>query len=638
MSSSFDVKNEKRKITDDEVISLIAEYHYSMYYINLSTGNIAQEGIGDKEQGAHALINFLCFFSGNEEQVKRLFKKSTLYTTEIFDRQVAGGNTYLDSKIKEDLNEYASFAYEQSATTTQLALDKLSGKIITKKIYSLDDTGNAYRFYDTFSDILRYNTIDERFMVYDEATGVWVEDTRDSIRVKKLADKLIGEMREELANASINESGDDDKKKVANAIRDNIKRLASNAGKNAMLKEVQHVKKMPVVWADFDQSETLLNTLSGVVDLKTGVVYPHAPSYMMSQSTNIEIDKDTPPTRWLQFVDETFLGDKEIIEYVQQALGYSLTGSGIEQKYFQCQGEGNNGKSVMFNVVRKCFGDYAYSIPIASISNRKRDSSAPAPDLVPLNRARIAITTEPEESVVIAESFIKQLTGQDPISARSLYSNIQSFVSKAKLWILENGLLQIRGTTRGDWRRVVKINFENNVPENKIDLYLQAKLEEEAPSILRWLISGAVEWYKKGMLKTPDTIKEAVNAYREEMDVIAKFIEDRCFVAPYVSDTALSLFSAYKKRAKEVNENSNITQIAFSKEFMKHAIGANGETLWAKVRNRYGIIYKGICLTEHDTTYTFDLDEIEKTREESREEFKKYDLPKQDDLLYNDED
>lgn len=101
--------------------------------------------------------------------------------------------------------------------------------------------------------------------------------------------------------------------------------------------------------------------------------------------------------RWNRFLNETFCGDLELIEFVQECIGYSLTGEIKEQVMFICNGTGANGKSVFLECINETLGDYSSVIPIETLTDNgkaQRDGSAPSPDLASLEGKRFVITTE----------------------------------------------------------------------------------------------------------------------------------------------------------------------------------------------------------------------------------------------------
>jgi putative DNA primase/helicase len=113
----------------------------------------------------------------------------------------------------------------------------------------------------------------------------------------------------------------------------------------------------------------------------------------------------------------------------------------------------------------------------------------------------------------------------------------------------------IKGTDHGIWRRIKLIPFTTRIPEEKQDKHLEAKLREEAPGILNWLLEGTARWKREG-LKAPSAILNATDEYRGEMDVIGNFLKECCIQSPGTSIRIRELFKAYQGWCDENNEHA----------------------------------------------------------------------------------
>ena len=87
------------------------------------------------------------------------------------------------------------------------------------------------------------------------------------------------------------------------------------------------------VTADYwDSDPFLLGTPGGTVDLRTGELRPSVPDDGITKSTSVA-PLDAPCARWLQFLNETTGNDRELIRFLQQWCGYSLTGSRASMRW-----------------------------------------------------------------------------------------------------------------------------------------------------------------------------------------------------------------------------------------------------------------------------------------------------------------
>ena len=192
--------------------------------------------------------------------------------------------------------------------------------------------------------------------------------------------------------------------------------------------------------------------------------------------------------------------------------------------------------------VGSMFADYAMQTPTETLLI-KRKGSIPN-DVARLRGARLVTASEAEADEHLAESLIKQMTGQDTISARFLHQEWFDFEPTHKIFLATNHKPVIKGTDHAIWRRIKLIPFEVTIPEPEQDRHLLVKLREELSGILSWAVRGCLEWLKNG-LGEPDEVKTATRNYRTEMDTFAQFIDDRCIIDPSAKATSKLIHEAY---------------------------------------------------------------------------------------------
>lgn len=576
-----DYKNQTYSVlTDEEVLIKAQESQNGNLFSCLYYGQ--WEGLYDSQSQADlAFCSLLAFWTcKNEEQMDRIFRSSKLYRTKWDEKR--GNITYGKMTIEKAISKCKD-VYRQSYNNSQV-FNPLTGEVSNKKEYDLNDTGNAIRFIDRFGTNIRYNFDNKIWMVFDGKT--WVEDTKQI--VKKQADIMINEMK-------IDAIQEPDKDLRIEKLR-NVKHLSSNSGKEAMLKEAMHIGNTPTTNKDYNADNYLLNCFNGVIDLKTGNLINHDKKYMLSKNTHIECDLVNEPKRWKQFLLEIFNGSQEMVDFIQIALGYTLTGDTKEQVMFQCYGEGANGKSVFFDVVYTIFGDYGLNSQIESFLAKANQNVGATSEIARTNGARFIRTNEPNDNSRLNEGLVKQLVGGDITTARFLYGKEFEFKPVFKLWTATNYKLIVRGTDKGIWRRMVVIPFKQTFEGEKRDKNLTEKLLAEAPQILGWMIKGCLKWQKEG-LNPPTEIEAETNTYKREMDIVLKFINDCVKVSPYERVKASDVFKEYTIWAKNSNEWGGMTQAKFGIEM--------GKKFEKKNINGY-VYYVGIILKKDDKSYVYE--------------------------------
>lgn len=562
----------------DDIVKAAAGAKNGGKFVALYGGDTT--GYTSSSEADMALCSILAFWTGCDASKMDVIFRSSGLMREKWDRPQSG-STYGALTIQKAIagcsqvyspkNSYsASFKQgEVNAQTEQTG----------QRLYSFDDTGNAQRFVDLFGDKVRYCYTDKRWLWYDGRK--WCTDMTGA--VKRLADKAVACMSAEL---KVYEQTDaDEGTDMAKAFEKHMKSSRSNKSKNAMLNEVMH--HVPILPSQLDRYKAALNTPGGVIDLKSGALAPHDPKNYFTKITAVEYSENADCPRWLAFLDDIFRGDKDLIRYVQKAVGYSLTGATSEQCAFFLYGTGRNGKSTFLDIIRDIFGDYAANIQPETIMVRSNQSTAINSDIARLKGARLVTSVEPNEGVRINEGLLKQLTGDDTVTARKLYGDEFEFKPEFKLWMATNHKPVIRGTDTGIWRRIHMIPFIVQIPEEKIDRRLKYKLSAELTGIFRWAVEGCLLWQKEG-LKMPRAVLEEVREYRREMDVISAFVEDKCTVGKGLSVQSSALYAAYLRWADSGNEYK-MSNTKFGLEIAKR---------FEKVKGRKYNYYSGLTLDE----------------------------------------
>jgi putative DNA primase/helicase len=229
---------------------------------------------------------------------------------------------------------------------------------------------------------------------------------------------------------------------------------------------------------------------------------------------------------WLRFLDDVFCGRQDVVDYVQRAVGYTLTGSTQEQCFFLLHGAGANGKSTFVGVLTALLGEYATKLDqeavLAADRNRGRGAT---PELVVLEGRRLAYVDEMEESRQLDEARVKALTGSERTTGRALYENMREWTNTAKLWLDLNHLPAFKGVDAGIERRPRVIPFDRKFEDHEQDKHLPQRLLTELPGVLAWAVEGCRRWRERG-LDAPEAVSLATRRYRDENNHLPAFMEE----------------------------------------------------------------------------------------------------------------
>ncbi|OLS02900.1 phage/plasmid primase, P4 family [Tissierella creatinophila] len=490
-----------------------------------------------------SFANMLAFWTDRDfNKMDSIFRKSRLYRPKWDSKR---GQTFYGEGILRKAIADCRETFKPGQGVEDYGVVILNNKV---KKYAFDDTGNADRFIEHYKDRARYSYIDNGWYFYNGKK--WEFDNKGD--VKGLVDDVIKKMKVEMALCK-----DEEEEK---AFLKHLKYTRNSRGKTNMLKESEH--RLSILPSEFDSKKDIFNTINGVVSLRDGNLEEHNYEQYLSKISSIEYTDKIDTPMWEEFLKQIFDNDMELIEYIQKAVGYSMSGSTKEQCVFFCYGNGRNGKSTFLDIISEIMGDYATNIQPETIMVQSRQGGANS-DIARLKGARFVTTVEPNEGARINEGLLKQLTGGDTVTARHLYGKEFEFEAEFKLWMATNHKPIIRGRDLGIWRRMHLIPFTVQIPDEKVDKNLKYKLRQELTGILNWTVEGCIKWQREG-LEMPSAVLEAVKEYRSEMDVITAFLEDCTVEGPGIIEAG-KLYKAYAAWADENNEYK-MSNTKFGKE------------------------------------------------------------------------
>lgn len=572
---------QKLDMDDNEIVDKARNCRTGSLFQLLYSGN--WQGVYNSQSEADlALCNHLAFWTQKDAtQMDRIFRTSGLYRDKWDSKR--GAYTYGETTIQKAITNCVEvYEPKYESDDTSLAVGVFRGNDskldFPKNVYDMTDTGNAQRLRNKYVGNIKYSYIQKEWYYW---TGkVWQVD--NSGEIKKLADVIIDDMKKEAFRAD----GD-----IQEELLKWCNRTASSKGKTNMITETQHLEGIPVQPDEFDAYTDYINCQNGIVNLRTGELLPHDSNFMMTRICYTDYDTTCgEPKLWLKFLNDVCNGDKELINYLQKCVGYSLSGSIREQCAFFIYGIGNNGKSTFLDTISDLMGTYASNVQPETIMVKKNDGGANS-DIARLKSSRFVTSVEPNEGVRLNEGLVKQLTGGDKVTCRFLYGKEFEYVPEFKIWIGTNHKPTIRGTDVGIWRRIKLIPFEVNIPKDKVDKTLKYKLRKELPQIFNWAVQGCIKWQQEG-LELPKCVQEATKEYKAEMDILTNFME-QCVEIDYKSPEPImapQLFNLYTVWAQKNNEYQ-MTSRKFYLEIVKKVP--------EKTRIDKGVCYKGIKLNDY---------------------------------------
>ena len=396
--------------------------------------------------------------------------------------------------------------------------------------YMANDAGNGYLFADLYGDKARY--VADRGCWYVYEGGVWRKD-HGGVRVMDLCRRMVVLMNV-LAYAR-------EKPVLISEALERVNNLYSLRTREKILRDASTV--YPLMAADLDGDQWLFNCLNGTLDLRTGEFRSHQSGDLLTKMANVRYDPSARCPRWEQFVEEIMavpgehqlaMGESagnEKAAYLQRALGYALTGSTKHECMFILYGQSTrNGKGTLMETILRMMGDYGRAAQPETFSSRPASGASHSEDIARLHAARLVSVSEPDRHLTLSAGFIKQITGNDTLTARNLHEGSFEFRPRFKLFISANYLPRVNDLTLFSSGRLRTITFDRHFEQHEQDQGLKELFAqpENLSAVLNWCLEGMKAWQAKG-LDEPEAVRRATDRYRRENDWIAQFC-DSCLV------------------------------------------------------------------------------------------------------------
>lgn len=477
--------------------------------------------------------------------------------------------------------------------TFRWLLSLVRQEIVEHKSHILGDIDNAKLFRATFEGEFLFCHSNHKWLRFTGMRWEWCQKGEEIGAAKHIAETLIDKAGELF---KLDPTGP-----ISKAWLSHAKNTRNNGRLISMLELATSEQGMSIGdISELDAQPMLLGVQNGVLDLKRLILLHGDPTLLTSRQANTEYNRTATCPLWLNFINETFLGNQEVITYVQKALGYSLTGDVSEELLHFCFGYGKNGKSVMANVIVKIMGDY---VQTANFDLLALKESGVSNDIARLAGARLVMANETRENQRLDDQKLKALVSTEKITARFMYGEFFEFWPQFKIWLRGNFKPIITDSSAGAWRRIRLLPFENQIPEDKTDYKLEDKLLAEKEGILAWMVDGCHLWQQEG-LKAPLRIEAASRVYKEESDLLGEFLEDNCSIGAGLNETQKALYWAYKTWCLSTGIHP-LAQKSFTRQLGSRSI----DTQRVKVKGENTRLYLGVKLNDEVesryTTYNF---------------------------------
>jgi putative DNA primase/helicase len=480
-------------VGDEDLLALAKQAKNGEKFSRLWSGDTSDYA-GDDSRADLALCSLLAFWTdGNTERMDHLFRQSGLmrekwnrhdYRERTFNRVLKGRTEFYQPGEKVSANGNGSRPKKAVGNPSPPTHDELRDRWID---------GNAHHAHG-LGEWRRYEA------------GTWPAVSETSVK---------GEI------SSIIEA----------AKPEGIKPTAS------ILASVTELTRIKVFVPDerWDADPDILVCKNGVLRISTGELAEHSPGHYATSAVPYEYDPEARPMIWNYFLQNTV---PVAADFLQEFAGYALTTEMSHELAVWLFGPPGSGKSTFIAGLAAMLGHRAGILGLADLE-RSRFTLADLPGKT------LVVASEQPSSYLASTNTLNAIISGEPIQVERKYRDPFTVIPRAKVCWAMNELPRVADANSGLFRRVKVVTFPA-LAENERDPKIKRHIEQEGAGILNWALEGLRRLRERGYFEVPAGVEDATKQFRENNDVPALFVEDRCIRGADLKVQASQLYDEYK--------------------------------------------------------------------------------------------
>lgn len=284
---------------------------------------------------------------------------------------------------------------------------------------------------------------------------------------------------------------------------------------------------------DLKVNPYVINLKNTRLDVRSGVCLEFTPEAIEFDRIPVVYDPSAYCAELDKMLNRVFCGDREVINLFEEMLGAVLLKHNRYQKAFLFYGNGSNGKSTILDLIKTFLGPRNYSaIALEKVTDRFN-------------------TAELENKLANIGDDVDNVTLKDTGTLKKLFSGNAIMVEKKgeRPYTIEpyathvyscNTIPRSFDKSDGFYRRwlLIPFNARFSVNDEDYDPMIGDKITD--PTALSYLLNigirGAQRLMRNGSFTEPQSVKDALEAYKADNSTVLSWIDDKEFNEDYFLD------------------------------------------------------------------------------------------------------
>jgi putative DNA primase/helicase len=522
-------------VGDEDLLELAMHAKNGEKFSRLWRGDTSDYA-GDESRADLALCSLLAFWTdGDTERMDRLFRQSGLM------RDKWNRPDYRERTFSKVLKGKTEFYQPGGAVSVKVngSRPKTNGKPSTPTHDELRDRwidGNPNHAYG-LSEWRRYSD------------GIWPVVSETSVKAE--ISTVIEESKPE-----------------------GIKPTAS------ILASVTELTRVKVFVPDekWDADPDILICKNGALRISRDELENHRADHYATSAVPYEYRPGIKTLAWDYFLRNTV---PVAAAFLQEFAGYALTTDMSHELAVWLYGPPGSGKSTFLAGLQTMLGHRAGVLGLADLE-RSRFTLADLPGKT------LVVASEQPSSYLASTNTLNAIISGEPIQVERKYRDPFTVIPRAKVCWAMNELPRVADANSGLFRRVKVVGFPE-LPETKRDPEIKRLIENEGAGILNWALEGLHRLAERGHFEIPEGVQDATKQFRQNNDVPALFIEDRCIRDTDQDVPAARLYREYKFWCEENGHRpQSSTRVADDWQRLG----------FERRRTKSGTVYRGLRIKE----------------------------------------
>ena len=320
---------------------------------------------------------------------------------------------------------------------------------------------------------------------------------------------------------------------------------------------------------DIKVNPYVINLKNTRLDIRSGKCLGFTPDAIEFDRIPVIYDPSAYCADLDKMLNKVFCGDREVINLFEEMVGYCLIKHSRYSKMFLCYGQGSNGKSTILDLLKTFLGQGNYSaLSLEKVTDRFATAE--------LENKLANIGDDVDNTTIKDSGTLKKISSGNTVTVERKGERPYKITPYATHIYSANTIPRSFDKTDGFYRRwlLIPFNAKFSADDEDYDPMIVDKIT--TPEALSYLLNvgirGAQRLIKVGHFTEPQSVKDALEAYKTDNSTVFSWIEDKELTLDYFLDNPRDLtYSEFCDWCKVSGIKSSM--ITGKKTYFKEVIG-----------------------------------------------------------------